>query len=115
MKAIGVYVRILRDDCQLTQAELADQVSLSEKSVRNIENGTHEPKITKLVEIVALLRGSTAHIARLMPPSASIELARTLASEVIGKTGFTDEQREYLENLTPAQKRALLSVAQEMQ
>lgn len=115
MEAIGVYVRALRTESGLTQEALAREVSLSEKSIRNLENGTHEPKVTKLGEIIKLLRGSAVHVAQLMDPAASINQALELADEIIKQTGFTDDQRRYLEGLTPSQKQALLTVAREMQ
>lgn len=82
MQAIGVYVRELRTQSGLTQEELACKVGLSEKSIRNLEKGAHEPKLTKLAEIVMLVRGSAAHLARLMDPSASPELATQLVASM---------------------------------
>lgn len=114
MEAIGVYVRTLRDERGFTQEGLARLVGISEKTMRNLESGRHDPKIETLAQIVTLVRGSLAHVGRLMDPSAPIELARQLADEVLSNGGFTDEQRVYLESLTPDQKRALLTVAREM-
>lgn len=114
MEAIGVYVRTLRDRRGFTQEGLAGLVGISEKTMRNLESGRHDPKIETLAQIVVQIRGSLAHIARLMDPAAPISLALELAGEALSDGGFTDEQRAYLESLTPEQKRVLLSVAREM-
>lgn len=100
MKAIGLYVGILRIECGLTQEQLAQKVHVSEKTVRNLESGRHEPKVTKLGEIVALVRGSAAHIARLMDPAAGIELARMLANEVIKNPNLATEETELVIKLS---------------
>jgi DNA-binding XRE family transcriptional regulator len=114
MEAIGVYVRTLRDKHGLTQEGLAGLVGISEKTMRNLESGRHDPKIETLAKIVAQVQGSLAHVARLMDPAATVEQARDLAIEALSDGGFTDEQRAYLESLTADQKRALLAVAREM-
>lgn len=100
MKAIGLYVGILRIECGLTQDQLAVAAHISPKTVRNLESGRHEPKVTKLGEIVALVRGSAAHIARLMDPMASIELARMLANEVINNPNLATEETELVSKLS---------------
>lgn len=115
MKAVGVYVGVLRTEQGITQEAMAQRAGISEKTLRNLESGRHEPKLTKLADIVELLRGSTTHVAELMRPSATVERARILAREALSGAGFTDEQRAFLEGLTPEQKAALLSVARQMQ
>ncbi len=114
MKAVGIYVGILRSDLGLSQDELAQKVHISEKTLRNLESGKHEPKVTKLEEIITLVRGSWLHVNQLIR-SGTPELARQLANDVIAGKGFTEEQRTLLEGLTPEQKAALLSVARQMQ
>lgn len=52
MEAIGVYVRTLRDQRGFTQEGLAALVGISEKTMRNLESGRHDPKIETLAQIV---------------------------------------------------------------
>lgn len=115
MRLVGAYVGALRTANGLTQPELAEKVGISEKTVRNIESGRHEPKTTVLDTILDLLHGSWAHVAQLLRPGANRDLAERLAKEAIGGESFTDEQRVFLEGLTPDQKDAILRVARQMQ
>lgn len=80
MKLVGLYVGILRVDLGLSQEELAQKVHISEKTLRNLESGKHEPKVTKLEEIVNLVHGSWVHVKQLLG-SGEPELARQLAKE----------------------------------
>lgn len=114
MKVVGAYVRALRDDCGMTQIDLAVAAKLSEKTIRNLESGRHDPKIEKLAEIVQIVKGSILHLAQLMHPDATLDVAKRLVNEVRSGTGFTDDQRMVLENLSPEQKDAVMRVAQQM-
>ena len=114
MELVGAYVGVLRNARGLTQPELAEQVGVSEKTIRNIERGRHEPKTIVLDTILDLLHGSWAHVGQLLRPGASRDLAERLAKEVTEGKGFTDDQRAFLEGLTPDQKDAILRVARQM-
>lgn len=115
MEMVGAYVSLLRGASGLTQPELAAKIGVSEKTIRNLESGRHEPKPTDLALVLNLLRGSWVHVAQLLQPSATKTLVERLAMEAIDGQGFTDEQRAFLENLTPDQKAAILAVARQMQ
>lgn len=114
MDLVGVYISTLRSANGLSQPDLAAKIGVHERTVRNTESGKHEPKPTDLAIILDLLHGSWIHVAQLMRPGATRELAEKLAKDVIDGRGFTEEQRAFLEGLTPEQKAALLSVARQM-
>lgn len=114
MEYVGAYISELRSANGLTQPELAAKIGVHERTVRNMESGRHESKPTDLAAALDLLHGSWIHVAQLLRSSADAALARKLAADAVKGTGFTDEQRAFLENLTPDQKAALLSVAHQM-
>lgn len=112
MKRVGVYVAILRAQKQLTQPDLADRVDLSLRTIRNIEAGRHDPKTLALFRAVKdILGGSWDHIAELLKPEATIERARELAKRAIDGDVITDDERSFLESLTPEQRKLLLDAA----
>lgn len=114
MEMVGAYISALRNARGLTQPELAEKIGIHVRTVRNIESGRHEPKPTDLDTALNLLQGSWIHVSQLLRPGATRELAERLAKEATEGEGFTDEQRAFLEGLTPAQKDALLRVARQM-
>ena len=103
MDYVGTYVATLRDARGLTQPDFA-----------LLEAGRHAPRTTDLDTILHYLQGNWTHVEQLLRPDASKALAQRLAQEIINGTGFTSEQRSLLENLTPEQKAALLTVARQM-
>lgn len=115
MELVGAYVSLLRNASRLTQDELADKVGVHVRTVRNLESGRHEPKPTDLAAVLELLHGSWVHVAQLLRPGATKTLVERLAKQVAEGSSFTDEQRAFLENLTPEQKAAILAVARQMQ
>jgi transcriptional regulator with XRE-family HTH domain len=114
MEYVGEYVSELRGLRGLNQAQLAEKIGVHERTVRNLETAKHEPKPSDLDTALAFLQGSWAHVAQLMRPGATLDLARRLAHEAFSGVGFTEEQRLFLENLTPEQKKTLLDVARQM-
>lgn len=114
MDYVGVYVAALRDSKGLTQPDFALKVGVSERTVRNIEAGRHAPRTTDLDNILDYLQGSWTHVEQLLRPGATKALAQKLAQDVINGTGFTSSERSLLENLSPEQKAALLTVARQM-
>lgn len=115
MELVGVYLSALRSANGLSQPQLAEKIGVHERTVRNLETGRHEPKPTDLAEILDLLHGSWIHVSQLLRPGATKALAEKLAKDASEGKGFTEEQRAFLEGLTPEQKAALLSVAHQMQ
>jgi transcriptional regulator with XRE-family HTH domain len=114
MDLVGTYISTLRSATGLSQPDLAAKIGVHERTIRNMERGTHEPKPTDLALVLEILHGSWIHISQLLSPSATKALAEQLAKDVIDGRGFTEEQRIFLETLTPEQKAALLSVARQM-
>lgn len=114
MELVGVYISTLRGARGVSQIELADRVGLSEKTIRNIEAARHALKLDDLDSILEVIGGTWSHIMQLAQPRADEGLARQLAEIAYAGDGFTEEERAYLEGLTPAQKRALLAVARQM-
>lgn len=66
MEAVGLYLRGLREDKRLTQAEAAALTKIASKTVERWEGGDHEPKMTQLEAYVKALGGSVAEVVRLL-------------------------------------------------
>lgn len=66
--AIGVRIRIAREECKMTQAELADMIGLTRTSVTNIEAGRQKYNIEMLYAISAALGAS---VYELLPRTIS--------------------------------------------
>lgn len=115
MDLVGTYISALRTLTGLSQPELAAKVGVSERTLRNLETGKHQPKPSDLAQILEQLHGSWAHVAQLLRPGATQSMAERLAKDVHDGVGFTEEQLIFLESLTPEQKAALLTVARQMQ
>jgi transcriptional regulator with XRE-family HTH domain len=115
MKRVGIYIAELRTHKDLTQLELAEQVDLSLRTVRNIEAGRHDPKTMALFRAVKdILGGSWDHIAELLKPDATVERARDLARRAIDGDVISDDERSFLESLTPEQRKSLLDAARRL-
>lgn len=115
MELVGAYISALRSATGLSQPELALKVGVSERTVRNLESGKHEPKPSDLAQILDLIHGSWLHVAQLLRPDASIATVERLVRDIQDGRGFTEEQLAFLEKLTPDQRADLLSVARQMQ
>lgn len=99
MQAVGVYLRGLRDDRKLTQAEAAALIGVSSKTVERWEAGKHEPPASELAAYVKVLGGEVAEAVR----------------RLLGELPLTDADTEWFASLSPEQKRkarALLDVAE---
>lgn len=66
MSAAGAYVQELRKRHGLTQASVAELVSVQERQVQRWEKGEQVPKSTELMRLVAAVKGSIVHVERLM-------------------------------------------------
>jgi len=55
MENIGEKLYDARKRCGLTQAELAERINVTPKSISAIERGTHLPKLTTLIQLCAEL------------------------------------------------------------
>lgn len=49
--ALGIFLRIIREERGLTQSVVAELIGLSEKAIRNIENGESEPKLNTVLKM----------------------------------------------------------------
>lgn len=100
MHAVALYLRDIRTTAKLTQAEAADRVGVSSKTVERWEAGKHEPPASELAVYVRAIGGEVG------------ELLRRLVDE---DAPLTDEDQSWFASLSPEQKRkarALLEVAE---
>jgi len=115
MVAVGIYIKYLREDQGISQEDAGKAIGMSDRIISAWEKNQHQPRVEQLYELVQYLGGVWDDITVLMRKDAKTEDALSLAKKRrSGDIGFTPEQRAYLESLTPAQKAALLAVAEQM-
>lgn len=114
MNKVGIYFQELRLSKQLSQRDVAAVVGVSDRIISAWERGEHAPKIDVLPRLLEKLGGAWDDVQRLMEDDSDVDLARLLAKRRINHEGLTEEQREFLENLSPEQRSALLAFAQQM-
>ena len=66
MKAVGLYLRGLREERGITQAGAARQIGLAPKTIERWEAGTHEPTLTNLRPYIDLVGGSPERVVQLL-------------------------------------------------
>lgn len=119
MAAVRGYLRKLRRSQGISQEELARHMGLSRRALIDWEMGrTRTIKSGALFGAVSFLRASVDVVRSLLTDTELTESDGEHYAELtegLDRTGFTAEQRILLENLTPAQKELLLSIAREMQ
>ena len=54
-RQIGIRIMQRRKQLNLTQAELAEQLEISDSQISNIERGKYFPKMTNIVKLCAIL------------------------------------------------------------
>ena len=113
MDAIGAYLAALRDGRGLTQHAFAEDLGVSERSLREWEKGRTAPDVNTLSDLLAKLKGSWMHVFMLTKEDATPEQAKTLAHRQV-QGNLTDDQRTFIENLDPDQLAALIAVAEQM-
>ena len=109
--AVGVYLGEIRRGRDLTQEELARQLKVSIRTVRNIETGAHPPQSDTLLNVIDILQASPHHVARLRRAAATTELAKYLAQLLLAGRSLSDEDIRALETMTSEQLRALIGFA----
>ena len=114
MTAVGVYLQELREAQRLTLKAVAESLGVSDRIVSAWEKGEHTPKIDVMPKLLARLRGAWEDVSVLMGEGASEEAARDLAQRRLGGGHLTDEQRAFIEGLSPDQLAAILAVAKQM-
>ena len=118
-QAIGGYFRELVDRRGATQAAISQQIGVAPNYLYRLETGdTQEPSARIIIALVRALRAPLAHVQQLLDdPHATAEQGRALARRIFEEPEptLTPDQEEFLRNLTPAQRRAILDLAREMQ
>jgi transcriptional regulator with XRE-family HTH domain len=113
MDAIGAYLAALRDGRGLTQHAFAEDLGVSERSLREWEKGRTAPDVNTLSDLLAKLKGSWMHVFMLTKEGATIDQAKGLARRQV-QDNLTDDMRTFIENLDPDQLAALIAVAEQM-
>lgn len=109
--AVGAYLGEIRRGRDLTQEELAKQLKVSVRTIRNIEKGTHPPQSDTLLSMIDTLEASPHHVARLKRDTGTTELAKYLAQLLLAGRSPSDEQIRVLETMSSDQLRALIDFA----
>lgn len=115
MATVGAYLQELRNAQNLTLKAVADGLGVSDRIVSAWEKGEHAPKIDVMPGLLKKLRGAWEDVSRLMAEELSEAEARDIAKRRLAWGGLTDEQKAFLEQLTPDQRDALLTFARQMQ
>lgn len=79
-KAVGAYLRFLREAAGLSVAEISQKVRIDVSQIWRIERGKSDPRASKLFLFIAAVNGSPDDIAQLINnPNATVEDGETLA------------------------------------
>lgn len=126
MKAVGLYLRTLRDDLGMSRGAVAKQLRTDDSQIERIENGQIDTRSSLLFRFVELVQGRLEDIRGLiLGEPDSPDLGRNAARDWIaqGKKGtedivatiasLTEEERLILARLNPDQRQALLNLARQ--
>jgi transcriptional regulator with XRE-family HTH domain len=101
MQAVGIYLRSLREQAELTQEAAAALVGMSGKTVERWEAGKHEPALTTLRAYVKALSGSVERAITLLLDWREADQGDIhLVSSPLAK-----EDAEWFTSLSPERKR----------
>ena len=104
-KAVDVYnvigrnMSLFRQKRGLTQAELAEAISLSRTSVTNIENGRQKIMVHTLLEIALVLGASVTDLLPTMDQSKSASVKNQLLLEM------SEEDRKFIAEIVGSELR----------
>lgn len=112
MKAVGSYLRTLRDLHDFSQQEVADFAHISDRTVGNWEKGERDPTMPSFKSVLDKLQGDWDDVLYLMRWGGDgVALAKQRFTE---GAGLTDEERRNLARLTPAQRLAVRELLRQM-
>ncbi|MDP9317022.1 MAG: helix-turn-helix domain-containing protein [Chloroflexota bacterium] len=95
MKAVGTYIRTLREAHRLSRVDVAVATGTSESQIVRIEAGEQEPRGPLFLKIVNAVRGSADHVMQLvLNESATAEQGQKLA-----QSWLTEAQQERVERI----------------
>jgi transcriptional regulator with XRE-family HTH domain len=84
LKAVGEYLRLLREHRGFSLTDLAAMVATSASQIWRIENAKSETRLAQVAQVCVLVGGEWEHIFTLLQEEKdSIELAHRLAEQVI--------------------------------
>lgn len=116
MRAVGMYLKTLRELNKMTQPQLATAISVDVRSIRHWESGKFQPKMSDLVAVLGELRGLWPHVEQLNAEDATIEEAKVLAeAQMQSSPAFIAEIDEVISQLSERQRRLVLDIVREMQ
>jgi len=93
-RAVGKAIRNARDDCGLTQEQLATSVNVSRGSIANIERGEQTLAVPLLLRIAEAIKVPTEQLLR-EPPAESFDWIRSPQAEnpLFGVQALDDDDR----------------------
>ena len=99
-QAVGQRIRRIREERRLTQAELAELVSLSRTSITNIEQGRQKLLLHTLYDIAAAL---TVKPADLLPEGIRTEEAEAFEQHLPGE--LSNAEQEWIRTIVTGSKK----------
>lgn len=116
MEAVGAYIRVMAKQRNMTIVAVSRQANVAPNYIWRLEHGdTETPSFEVVAALVAAVQGSMEDVRRLLTERAGVARADALAiSRVLGG-GLSEEQRAYLESLSPEQLEAIVELARKMQ
>lgn len=89
MKAVGAYLRALRESQGLSQGKLAEMVGVAGNTIWRIETGRQEPRADALAAILTALHGRIEHVQTLI----SSDVATLLDGERLAQERLAELQK----------------------
>lgn len=82
-KFIGNVIRNARKQAKLNQAELSEQLGMSEKNLGNIENGRQYPQVNNFLKIIEVLNLSVEDFGVKLTNKQDNQLKSKLISKIL--------------------------------
>lgn len=73
LEAAGTYLRVLRENRDLSRAKVAREVGVDQKTIENWEFGRVDPPSSKLARFLAAVRGNAADLYALLSDQTATE------------------------------------------
>lgn len=114
-QAAGAYLQELRNAGGLSREAVARQLRTSDSQVERIELGQTNTRGSVWFEFARIVGANLYHLAALLTDErATRDDGVALAHEALQSSMLTDEERRYLESLSPEARRAVLELARRM-
>lgn len=114
LAAAGAYLKALRENRGLSQAEIAAAVGSSERTVIRWEKGDSQPDASELMQFVNMVKGSIEQLYRLfLDDSTTVEDGRRMATSWLSQESITEIDRR-IEEMSTEERETALKVLSKM-